>query len=364
MQKWKKILLAFLLLGLGAKSLITQVQAVNFEATVTEIVDEKVTVPAGGEPQTVQTLQLKATSGELKGQDFQLVNGNLPLVNKQKYEVGDKLVIYQEEGTQNFTIADVVRRPSLGWLLLIFVIAAVIVGRWQGVTSLLGLLASFVVIFYLVVPRIAAGANPVVMVIIGCSLIIPVMFLLSHGWNRMTLVAMVATLIAMLLTALLIVYFVNQALLTGMASEEAGFLAAMKPGLIDLRLLLIAGMLFATLGVLDDVTVSQAAVVQELQQTDPDLGFWQLYARASKIGRDHISSMINTLILVYAGASFPLLLLFHDSSEPLGQVLNYEMIAEELVRTLTGSIGLIAAVPLTTFLACVVAVWWPVKPEN
>ena len=323
----------------------------NFEATVTKVISEKTVVPAGGQPQIIQELELLVTSGPTKGTTITLENGNLPLANLSKYSLGDRLVIYQEAGSNNYTIADLVRRPPLIWLFVIFVIAALVVGRLQGLTSLLGLLGSFVVVFYIVVPKIATGSNPILMVIIGCLAIVPVMFLLSHGFSKMTLVAMTATILAMLLTGLLIVIFVGWSRLTGMASEEAGFLAAMYPGLIDLRGLLIAGMLFATLGVLDDVTISQAAVVAELKKANPELTFGQLYAQASRVGRDHIASMINTLILVYAGASFPLLLLFHRSQESLALVMNYEIIADEIVRTLTGSIGLIIAVPLTTLLA-------------
>ena len=325
------------------------------EAVVTRVVDTKTVVPAGGgEEQVIQKLELMVTSGEEKGKNVTLENDHAPVNSRGEYVAGDRVVLYHQADSENYTIADVVRRPVLGWLFLLFVVCAVAVGRWQGLTSLLGLAASFVLIFFGVVPKIAAGANPVLVVIAGCAVIIPVMFLLAHGWNRTTLVAMVATLLAMLATGLIIVLFVNWAGLTGLASEEAGFLLAMYPGLIDFRALLIAGMLFATLGVLDDVTISQAAIVSELKKNSPELSGMQLYTQASKIGRDHIASMINTLILVYAGASFPLLLLFNQSSESLSLVLNYELIADEVVRTLTGSIGLILAVPLTTFLAVLV----------
>jgi len=327
----------------------------NSEAVVTAIVDTKTVIPPGAsEPQVIQDLELLVTSGDAQGQTVRVHNENQPVANLRQYRVGDKVVVYHPEGTEIYTIADVVRRPVLGWLFAFFVLAALLVGQWQGVTSLLGLAASFFLIFFWIVPRIAAGANPITMVILGCVVIIPLMFILSHGWNQTTLVAMVATLLAMMFTGGLVVIFVNLARLTGLASEEAGFLLAMNPDLLDFQKLLIAGMLFATLGVLDDVTISQAAIVAELREADPSIDFWRLYAQASKIGRDHIASMINTLILVYAGASFPLLLLFHHSRESFGMVLNYEIIADEIVRTLTGSIGLIMAVPLTTLLAC----WW------
>jgi uncharacterized membrane protein len=153
------------------------------------------------------------------------------------------------------------------------------------------------------------------------------------------------------LTSLLILFFVSLAKLTGLSSEEAGFLLAEHPSLFNLKNLLIAGMLVGTIGVLDDITVSKAAIVLELHATNHNLTWRQLYTRSMSIGRDHIASMINTLILVYTGASFPLLLLFEQSNQSLSLTLNYEIIAEEIIRTLTGSIGLIFAVPLTTLLA-------------
>ncbi len=357
MRLMKKVVLAVCFFCLGISS--AWAQSTNVEAVITSVTDTKTVIPAGAEqPQIIQDLELMLTSGESKGQKVHVHNENLPVANIREYQVGDKVVLYRQPDTDNYTIADVVRRPVLAWLFGIFVVAAVLVGHWQGVASLAGLATSFVLIFFWIVPRIAAGANPVTMVILGCLVIIPVMFILSHGWNQTTLVAMTATLLAMLFTGGLIVIFVNWARLTGLASEEAGFLLAMNPDLMDFQNLLIAGMLFATLGVLDDVTISQAAIVAELRAADPEIDFMRLYAGASKIGRDHIASMINTLILVYAGASFPLLLLFHLSEESLSLVLNYEIIADEIVRTLTGSIGLIMAVPLTTLLAC----WW--RPDH
>lgn len=328
----------------------------SFEARVVQILDEKtITLANSDKEQIVQNLQLEITSGTRKGEIITLENGAVPIVGRQKYAIDDKLVISGEP--DNYYISDVVRRPILAILAILFVVAAILVGRGQGLTSILGLVISFLVIFWFVLPKIAAGDNPILIVVLACLLIVPVMFILSHGLNKKTWVAMVATIITMILTGLLIAFFVQASFLTGLASEEAGFLQAMNPGLINLRNLLIAGMLFATLGVLDDITISQAAVVEELKKAKPDIKFGQLYKQAMRVGRDHIASMINTLILVYAGASFPLLLMFTQSQQNLALTMNFELIAEEIVRTLTSSIGLILAVPLTTLLASWAVAW-------
>ncbi len=149
--------------------------------------------------------------------------------------------------------------------------------------------------------------------------------------------------------------FVDKAMLTGFASEEAGFLQAYKPGLIKIKGLLIGGIIIGVLGVLDDITISQSAIVQQLKSANPDIKLTELYKRSMSVGKDHIASMVNTLILVYTGASLPLLLIFVDNSSPFLEIINYEIIADEIIRTLVGSIGLITAVPITTIIAVLVA---------
>lgn len=342
-------------LSLNVRTILAQ--EVNFEAEVTAITDEKTIIPANSDDElVVQNLELQILSGERSGEIMNFTTSEIPLANAQRYQIGDKIII-SGSSDENLYIADFVRRDPLLLLTIVFVVAAILVGRWQGFTSLLSLAVSFLVIFLFVLPKIAAGSNPVIIVILASLIIIPVIFLFSHGWNKKTLVAMVATLIAMVVTGILIVLFVNLTNLTGFSSEEAGFLQAMNPDVINLKNLLIAGMLVATLGVLDDITISQAAIVAELKKANANLTFWQLYRRAMKVGRDHIASMINTLVLAYAGASFPLLLMFIQSNQGFGTIVNYEIVADEIVRTLTGSLGLILAVPLTTLLAAAWEQW-------
>jgi uncharacterized membrane protein len=184
--------------------------------------------------------------------------------------------------------------------------------------------------------------------------IIPVTFYLSHGFNKKTHVAIVGTIISLIITGVLAAVFVNISKLTGYASEEAGFLQSEIGGTINMKGVLLAGIIIGTLGVLDDITVSQSAIVYQLKKANKKLGFRQLFSRAMKVGHDHISSLINTLVLVYAGVAMPLLLLFVNNPRPFSEVINYEIIADEIVRTLVGSIGLITAVPITTVLA---ALW-------
>jgi len=282
----------------------------------------------------------------------------LPMSNLQKYKSGDELVIsYGKdfEGNDTFYISDYIRRGSLLWLFIIFIICTVVIAKWRGLLSLLGMGISFFVIYSFILPKISTGSNPVEIAILGSLIIIPVSFFLSHGLNKKTVVAIAGTLIALMITGVLATMFVESAQLTGFASEEAGFLQTIKQGSVNIKGLLLAGIIIGVLGVLDDITISQSAIVFQLKETNEKLGFFELYKRAMNVGQDHISSMVNTLVLVYTGAALPLLLLFIDNPHPFSEIVNYEIIADEVVRTLVGSIGLILAVPITTVIASLVA---------
>ena len=269
----------------------------------------------------------------------------MPMSSIQKYKLGDEVVIsYSKdfEGKDLFFITDYIRRNALLWLFLLFVVVAVGIGRWQGATSLLGMGISFFVIFKFILPQISAGNDSVQIAIFGSLLIIPATFLMSHGINRKTLIAIAGTLIALVITGILASTFVEATKLTGFASEEAGFLQAFRSGEINIKGLLLAGIIIGVLGVLDDITISQSAIVEQLRLANPKLKQGELYKKAMSVGKDHIASMVNTLILVYTGAALPLLLIFIDNPHPFSEIINYEIIADEVVRTLVGSIATLA----------------------
>jgi len=331
----------------------------SLEATIKNILEEKQVKPMGSENlQLYQKLELLVTKGSLKDKKIVVENGNLPIANNLKYKVNDKVIVTLSkdfEGKDIFYITDYIRRGSLIWLLLIFIAFTVIVAKWRGITSLIGMGISFLVIFLFILPKILSGSNPVEIAILGSIVIIPVNFFLSHGFNKKTTVAITGTLIALIATGFLANIFVEVSKLTGFASEDAGFLQATKQGVINMKGLLLAGIIIGALGVLDDITISQSAIVFQLKKANEKLKFDELYERAMNVGQDHVSSMVNTLILVYAGASLPLLLLFVNNPHPFSEIINYEIIATEVVRTLVGSIGLILAVPITTIIAAIVA---------
>jgi uncharacterized membrane protein len=210
---------------------------------------------------------------------------------------------------------------------------------------------SFLIIIGFILPQIYAGYNPVLIALLGSFFIVPVTFYLSHGLNKKTTIALLGTVISLVITGFLAKAFIDFGRLTGFASEEAGFLQFSRGDVLNIKGLVLAGIIIGVLGVLDDITVAQSAVVEKLKEANPRIGDKKLFTKAMSVGRDHIASMVNTLILVYTGAALPLLLLFVDNTAPFTQIINYEIIAEEIIRTLVGSIGLILAVPITTFLA-------------
>jgi uncharacterized membrane protein len=266
-----------------------------------------------------------------------------------------RLAVSEQPGQPPYyNIQDLERGRSLLILAALFVGAVVAFGRWQGIRSLLGLGLSFLVIISFVVPAILHGHSPVLVAVTGAMAIMLLSLYLSHGLGPKTTAAVVGTALALGLTAVLAIAFVAAASLTGLASEEA-LSANFAVGGLSLRGLLLAGIIIGGLGVLDDVTMSQASLVAELHHANPTTGTAALVGSALRVGRDHIAATVNTLFLAYAGAALPLLILFVTGQDSLGTVATTEIVAVEVVRALCGSVGLIAAVPLTTVLAALVA---------
>jgi uncharacterized membrane protein len=266
-----------------------------------------------------------------------------------------QLAVAEQPGQPpTYYIQDLERGRPMLILVALFAGAVIAFGRWQGIRSLVGLVLSFVVIISFVVPAILHGHSPVLVAVTGAMAIMLLSLYLSHGTGPKTTAAVVGTALALGLTAVLAIVFVAAASLTGLASDDAQS-ANYAVGGLSLRGLLLAGIIIGGLGVLDDVTMSQASLVTELHHANPTAGMAALVAGALRVGRDHIAATVNTLFLAYAGAALPLLIVFVTGTDSLSTVATTEIVAVEIVRALCGSVGLIAAVPLTTVLAALVA---------
>jgi uncharacterized membrane protein len=270
-------------------------------------------------------------------------------------EAGDKIVV-NDSGADvpadaRYSFADIQRSRSLLALGVVFALAVIALGRLRGFLALAGIVITLGVLVVYVFPALLHGSAPLGVALTGSAFIAFVVLYLAHGVNQRTTVALIGTLASLALTALLAVVFAGFAELSGLASEESISLLAFAPEL-DFRGLLLAAVIIGALGVLDDVTVTQVAAVWELHRSDPSSTGPRLYAAAIRIGRDHIASTVNTLVLAYSAAALPLLLLYTQSGLAFGEVLTNETVAVEIVQTLVGSIGLVASVPITTALAC------------
>jgi uncharacterized membrane protein len=326
-------------------------------ARVVEVLEEG-ELAQGEIVQPYQLLRLDVTSGSLEGQELTVEYGSLVLTNEARlFREGDRVLVERTrtmEGSDVFHVTDYVRSGPLLWLTFLFVAATVVLSGWQGLRSLMGMGVSLIVIITFIVPQILAGRNPVIVAVLGSVVMMGISLYLVYGWNSKTHVAVAGLLLSLILTGILAVWAVNWTRLSGFGAEEAGFLQVAGVQL-DTRGLLLAGIMIGTLGALDDIAIGQSSTIAELSKANPNLTWQALFKHGMTVGRDHIAAMVNTLLLAYIGAALPLVLMFTVFSEPLGFTINREIIAEEIVRTLVGSLGLLAGVPLTSIIAAYAA---------
>jgi uncharacterized membrane protein len=300
----------------------------------------------------------KIVSYKLQLASGEQVVGEQVLVGDQEtspFKVGEKVVVNMVDVADESSSYQVVDKYRLNVLLLLFGIlllsACAFVG-WNSIFSFLGLGFSLVILIFFIVKGILAGYNPLLVTILGSFLIATVSVYLGHGFNKRTSIAILGIISTLTFVGFLSVFFVYLGGFLGLGSEEAFFLQLDSVNGINLKGILLAGIIIGTLGVLDDVTTAQVAVVSELKKANLHLSKKELYASAVTVGKEHITSLINTLVLAYAGASMPLFILFvQDGIQPIWSLLNGEFIAEEVLRTLAGSIALVLSVPFTTWLA-------------
>jgi uncharacterized membrane protein len=347
-------------------SQVAQGISVDSETAKVERVEE--TTCAGFASQECQLVTARVESGSETGKriEIQLGGGGLD----PDVDPGDKIRVAKTPepppgseavaGT-GYTLYDFERRGPMLILAGLFALVVLAFARWRGALSLAGLALSLALVLVFVVPAILDGSEPLLVAVVGAMAIALITIPLAHGWGPKSLAAVLGTAVSLTLTALLALLFTDLTHLTGLSSEEAIFLQIGDAG-VSLQGLLLAGMVIGALGVLDDVTISQASTVLALRRANPGLGARRLFALALDVGRDHVSATVNTLVLAYVGAALPILLLFSAADLGVSNALNLEVVAKEVVATLVGSIGLIAAVPITTGLAVLLAL--SVEPDR
>ncbi|HOY46720.1 MAG TPA: YibE/F family protein [Candidatus Dojkabacteria bacterium] len=328
------------------------VEEITHFGVVSEIVsEEKIIDEVTNQEMYIQVLKVKIDNA--KDDLIEVNNGDQFDIRNTRYKKGDNVIIKGFKditGNVTYRISETNRSGPLLFIALAFSVLAIIIARKKGIYSLLSLVFSFIIIFTILLPMLVSGKDPLVSVILSSLILLPVIFYLSHGFNTKTTIAIIATLSCMILTGILANIFIDLTNLQGYTSDES-YLLKNQIANFDMRNLLLAGMIISSLGILDDITVSQISIVFELHALNPDLKIRDLYSKGMNVGKDHIASMINTLVLVYAGSSLPLLLLFINNPLPAAELISFEMLATEIVKTLVGSIGLILAVPAATMLA-------------
>ena len=323
-------------------------------ARVTQIIEDG-EIDLGGVVQRYQVARVEVLEGEYKGILMEMDYGKRQVLSNVTYlQEGDAVLVSigkRPDGVLTVYFADFVRTNSLLWLAAIFAGTILIISRWKGLRSLISMAFSLFVIIGFIIPHILAGEDPVLVSIIGSVILLTVTLYLTYGWTLKTHAAVISMVIVLLITGMLASLAVLFTRLTGSGDENALFLMQMLQTPINLRGLLLGGMIIGALGVLDDLVTTQASAVFELHHANPSFGFRELFRSAMRIGQDHVAATVNTLVLAYAGASLPMLLMFSLSRGDYGYLVNFEFVAAEIVRTLVGSLGLVTAVPLTTAIA-------------
>jgi uncharacterized membrane protein len=327
-------------------------------AEVVQIIEEG-EVDLGGNLQTYQIARVNILEGEYAGIPMEIDYGKRQIRSDDYLmKAGDKVMVSISKTPDNVVNAyfvDYVRTTPILWLAGIFAVAIILISSWKGIRALLSMAFSLYIIIGYIIPHILIGEDPLRVSIIGSIILLAVSLYLTYGWTLKTHAAVISMILVLILTGALSGLFVVFAKLNGTGDENVMFLMQLMETPINLRGLLLGGMIIGALGVLDDLVTTQASAVFELHHANPSLGFRGLYNSAMRIGQDHVAATVNTLVLAYAGASLPMLLMFSLGRGDYGYLVNFSFIAEEIVRTLVGSLGLIAAVPLTTAIAIFLA---------
>ena len=310
----------------------------------------------------VQEIEVEIKKGERKGELLTLINDYTQVEAGQKVFIADQNFGY--EGEPSYLLVEVNRLGSLIGLVIFFGVVVILVAGWKGVRALLALAGAMFVIVYLLLPGILQGISPLWLSIAVGSGILLIAIPLTHGWHKRSFVALLGIGVSLVITALFATLAVMFSNMTGFGTEESIYLQTTATADINYVGLLLGGIIIGVLGVLDDIAITQVAIVEEFKSIDPPLPKLAIYKKALRVGRDHIASLVNTLVLAYASVALPLFLLMRASESNLILNLNGELIVGEVIRMIVSSVGLVLAVPIVTFLAVLILKARPGAPVH
>ncbi len=351
------ILLSSFLLVLKPALATEGPNSLKYKAKVVEVISEVEKLREDGSLYIQQDLKLILLGKENNLQEVIYYGiSDIEVMSANNYKVGDKVFLdaYLDENKDEvFYIADPVRNNYLLALALIFTVLVILIGRFKGLRALLSLVLSFLVIIKFIIPKILSGSDPFLISLLGALLIMVFIIYLTEGWKRKSHLAILSVLISLSITLVLSLIFVSLLNLTGFAQEETMFLIGVTEMKINFSGLLLAGFVIGAIGVLDDIIVGQIEAVESLKEANPNLPPKKIFSLAYRLGNTHLGAIVNTLFLTYAGAALPLLMLYvlnQTQGLSLERFLSTEVVSTEIVRTLVGSIGVILAMPVATFL--------------
>lgn len=332
-------------------------------AIIKSVASSEDEIPSGG--QQKQRYTIEYLSGPLKGQIRTLSSD----IDSNPYDLkpvpGDKVVILMQpnpEGGERLAFLEGFDRLGVMiWLVILFVFALVILAGWQGFKVAFSILLSVALIGLVLIPAFLKGINPIPVAIFLSVVFTSLSCVLSMGWNKKSWITIAGTLCGVLTAYFISVVFGNWARLGGLATEEDRLFFSKNPTL-DPRGLMFSGIIIAAMGVVEDVAVSIASGVAEIRKANPKLNIKKLFHSGMIIGRDHMGAVANTLIFAYAGASLSTLLLYNQYGGSWLKFLNFDIVSDEILRSLSGTIGLVLTVPITAILAAIACLKLPDVP--
>ncbi|HVS79751.1 MAG TPA: YibE/F family protein [Candidatus Paceibacterota bacterium] len=316
--------------------------------------EEEQVIPGTDTPGLFQTIEAEILEGSQKGKIVTFTDDYLHLQKGDIFYLNH--TVQTMDGIETYAEMDAYRMPTIYLFGGMFVLLVLLIGGMQGLRGLASLTGSLLLIFFVLIPGIIGGLSPVLVSVVVSAVIIIVGSYITHGFNKTTSSAVVGMIITVLFTGALAYWAVHMGRLTGYGTDESVYVTLNSRGKIDILGVLLGGMMIGFLGILYDVAIGQAISVEELHHIAPHVEKKRIYSRALRIGREHIGALVNTLAIAYVGASLPLLIVYAQSSTPISQIANREVFATEIIRTFVGSIGLVLAVPITTFLAVMILV--------
>jgi uncharacterized membrane protein len=341
------ILIFFFALNTYAQELHQDFQG-TFKAEITNILGEESREIWNNTSVIYKQLEIKFLNGPQKGEKV-IIESDFPEIKKGLKVYINHIILIN--GDEIFSIINIDRKNQIYFFIGLFILAIILLGGKQGIRSLLSLLLSFLTIFYVLLPGLLNGWNPLLASFLVSSIILFFAIFFTHGWNKESAVAFGGTMLSISLTSFLAIWAVKSTYLSGFSAEETTSLYFNTGGSLDFSGLLLGAIIIGVLGVLDDIAVTQAAIVTELYNSNNKIKPIEVYKRAMRIGKEHVGALVNTLVFAYTGTALPLLLLFKTREYDFETAINLEIFATEIIRTVVGSIGLIMTVPIVTLLA-------------